>query len=70
MNPILNKECLTCSCIARCNEVTPEKVLSHYVCVNYQEVKELEKVQARYEIITKFGESGMNALFNPDNEET
>ena len=64
-----NPECVTCRHLGNCPIVTPDKILSHYRCDNWEEVSRQEKVKARCDIITKYGESGLRALISPDSQE-
>ena len=63
------RECVTCRFIANCATVDPDKVLAHYVCPNYQEVETQAEVQARCNVITKFGRQGLVILLSLDKEE-
>ncbi len=57
------KECLSCKYVNnRCKRTSPEKVLVHFTCELYEEVESPAEVQARRDIITKFGEMGIAAL--------
>lgn len=64
-----NPECVTCRHISNCATVTPQKVLEHFRCDRWEEVERPEQIQARCDIITKYGESGLKALISPDTQE-
>ncbi len=62
----MRRECLHCKYLSRCETVDATKVLEHYVCDFYEEVEKPAQIKARYDIINKFGNSGIQALLNPD----
>jgi hypothetical protein len=63
---MFNAECVTCTLLGACNETSPDKILNHYVCHRYLEVNNQETVQARCDVINKFGKFALEALINPD----
>lgn len=58
----MNQECATCRHLGICKVTDAHKILAHYVCEYYQEVDSPEIVQARVDIITKFGEAGLRVI--------
>lgn len=62
----MNPECITCKHINNCQTVTPQKILEHFRCHDWEEVERPAEVEARCDIITKFGERGLEALINPE----
>jgi len=58
----LNKECITCEFLGICKLTDGQKILSHFVCENYSGVTNTEIVNARIEVIAKFGNAGMKAV--------
>jgi hypothetical protein len=61
-------ECVTCKHINNCATVTPEKILAHYRCNDWEEVGQAAAIQARCDIITKYGVSGLKALISEEDE--
>lgn len=62
-------ECLTCTYVnQRCSLTSPEKVMVRFTCEHYEEVESPAEVQARRDIITKFGETGVRALLFADSK--
>jgi hypothetical protein len=58
-----NRECVTCRFIGACGLTNPERILSHFVCTNFEEVENaVEIVKARCDIINLFGTAGLHAL--------
>jgi hypothetical protein len=58
----MNKECATCKYLGICKLTDASKILSHFVCENYDPVASPEIVQARYDVIAKFGEAGLKVI--------
>lgn len=65
----MNAECVTCKHINNCATVTPKKIMEHYRCEDWEEVERPGEVQARCDIITKFGERGLEALIDAEAKE-
>ena len=63
----MNAECVTCKHAGNCATVTPENILNHFVCLNYEEVGE-QVTRARCDIITMYGERGLLAIISPEEE--
>lgn len=58
-----NRECVTCKFLPACSNTNRQKILSHYVCENFEQVPEEEQVvKARCDIINKFGNAGLHVL--------
>lgn len=58
-----NRECVTCKFLEACSKTSAQKILSHFVCDNYERVfNEVQIVKARCYIINTFGNAGINAL--------
>lgn len=64
----MNPECVTCALLGRCDETTPLRILQHYRCNDWEEVARPEEVQARCEVINKFGNCGLLVLINSPEE--
>jgi len=64
----MNAECVTCKHVGNCATVTPEKILNHYVCTNFEEVDE-QVTKARCDVITRYGEGGLLAVISPKEED-
>ncbi len=50
----------------RCAKTSPEKVMVHFTCELYEGVESPAEVQARRDIVTKYGENGIRALLFSD----
>lgn len=64
----MNRECVTCRHLGNCGTASPQTILSHFVCVFYEEVTKPEEVKARCDVINKFGEAGLQVLVSPPEE--
>ncbi len=61
-------ECLSCKFVTqRCDQTSPEKVMVHFTCELYEGVESPAEMQARRDIITKYGENGVRALLFTNN---
>lgn len=58
----MNPECVTCCTLGKCKLTDAAKVLSHFVCSHYEGVTQPAQVQARCDIVTRFGNAGLTAL--------
>lgn len=65
----MNRECVTCRHVGQCATVTAQKIIEHYVCHNYEEEVSQQIIQARCDVITKYGGEGLEAIISPAQEE-
>lgn len=63
-----SSECLSCTRLGACTEVTRERLLNHYVCDRYREEKPA-LVLARQATIQQFGDAAVHVLLEPPKEE-
>lgn len=59
------KECLNCTRLGVCLDTDVTKLLAHFVCPLWEEVKPAV-VSARYQAIQQFGNTGAKALVTPE----
>ena len=63
-----SRECVLCRYLGNCEETNGQKLLSHYVCVSYQEEAQEEIIRARLDIINKFGSAGVSSVISPETQ--
>jgi hypothetical protein len=58
-------QCLTCKHLGHCRETSADKVMASYKCERWEETRP-EIYAARYNIVTKFGRKGVEAVVTQD----
>ncbi len=59
-------ECINCARLGSCKLVTAEKLIEHFVCVEWKQNVKLEEVFARMRAVNLFGFQAAETLVKPD----